>query len=732
MPNVEHLSAHHAESYGVNRLNYNSAAGVFFSSGETKELYAFLSSMKPSHINTFLGGTVTIQQLDVALLVYRTGEVGKFWTTTAPASPWQHALEMAMPNTIYPSQMKEIPNYHPANKQVLVYKIPAGQVIASGKCAPLDGFPGQGTQIYIPRVNVAEVEAISWSSWVEMQRSIKNSKPIVTIDTPTPSAKMSGGKTHKSLLGANIVANICEYESVAEGLGATVGQTVAMGAVQVLAGPLRAAVLPLTLMGALPDVRATYDATVESLAQVKPDIPEMSESQKVNNILMWGNPWGPGRGLINNKMTPQKRAEVVLCTDPETFASVPLQIAGQKINSFVFHAGNIVASVVAMLNPLSTNSKLYAPDRYRVEDQPGYAFIDALRWTETKTHYQPNLAEEACLRMIGDILAANQAHAEPVSLPPIADPINPQQLALQATFAPGYQGPKFKFENNRMPTWVKGVGIAASAAGWKVSFTTQLSWAFLGAGGVVLVGGGIVGYFARKNQQSKQNIRARNSRRVEEQCSAINAEIDKLSQKIDNVIALGNRYLAETNVITKEALYTEFTQTITTLKAENKALQDLNAERTWNKDLHVDGHKIRKRTRDYCKTLVNIFTENASTLDELENKIVTHQNETLEIAEINRKAQRAFDEKQRVSNILSITSDVAAIAKNTLTLLMPEKPKPVVTIPMTKSDHVPPAHISLWQAPRKQEMIKNDIKKLPASVSGNSSPKPQPIKAFKL
>lgn len=60
-------SAHYTESYGVNRLNYNSAAGVFFSSGETKELYVFLSSMKPSHINTFLGGTVTIQQLDVPL-----------------------------------------------------------------------------------------------------------------------------------------------------------------------------------------------------------------------------------------------------------------------------------------------------------------------------------------------------------------------------------------------------------------------------------------------------------------------------------------------------------------------------------------------------------------------------------------------------------------------------------------------------------------------------------------
>lgn len=563
-----------------------------------------------------------------------------------------------------------------------------------------------------------------------------NAKPVITIDVgPSKTNFSSVGKklSHRGMVGLTIVANVIEYGDVPAGVLATATELGVMGALQVFAKPLP--LLPLTIMGALPDVKAEFEKALHEseVSESSVCIKEMPAAQQAAQSLLYGNPWGADRGLTHSSMTPHQQAKIVMMADPERLSGYFWQQVGQKINEAVHGTGKIAAAIVAIINPFSCASSLYAPDRYdRFEVQPGYVFVDALRWAETKTNYQPNLAEETCLRMIGAILAANQVPPETVSLPPITNPIDPQQLRLQAKFPPGYQqGPKFKLENNRIPTWVKGVGIAVSATGWQVSLTTQLSLAFLGAGGVVLLGGGIAGYFSRK-KASKQEIHARNSKRVKAQCDAIDAEINKISQKIDDVVALGNRYFTEINPTTKQALYTELTQTLATLKAENKAQQDLNAERSWNKNLHVDGHKIRLRTRDYCKTLQSVFIENGSILDELENKILTHQKEIVEIAEINRKAQRAFDERQRVANLLSITSDVAAIAKNTLTLFMPEKPKPVVVIPMTKSDHITPAHMSLWQAPRKQAIATNDVKKLPISVSDHSSTKPQPIKAFKL
>lgn len=168
---LDQTSRAFTEVLGTNRLEYNSVMGVISSQGATTELESFLSSIRPHHVNTFLGGTLTIQKLDAPLIVYRTGSIGKFWTTTPPFSPRQHALDMAMSHSIYPESMKLVPNFHPANHNVLMYQIPAGQIIACGSCAPLGECPGMGVQIYISGVDVEKVRVASWGQWIDQHRS---------------------------------------------------------------------------------------------------------------------------------------------------------------------------------------------------------------------------------------------------------------------------------------------------------------------------------------------------------------------------------------------------------------------------------------------------------------------------------------------------------------------------------------------------------------------------------
>ncbi len=92
-----------SQIFSDNLLRFNAAVGVFYSQGETKPLFDFLQQMTPYHITSFLGGTVDIQQLDSPLIVYRAGDMGEYWTTTPPHSPWQHCLEMAMHPNLYPT-----------------------------------------------------------------------------------------------------------------------------------------------------------------------------------------------------------------------------------------------------------------------------------------------------------------------------------------------------------------------------------------------------------------------------------------------------------------------------------------------------------------------------------------------------------------------------------------------------------------------------------------------------
>lgn len=159
------------EINSYNYLQFNSAVGLISASGETKALDEFLQSMKPYHINSFLGGTVNIQKLDSPLIVYRTGDLGKYWTTIPPNSPWQQSLDMAMHPSLYPNSMKEIPNFHPANKGVLMAQIPAGQIIATGVCAPQGGFPGMGPQIFWQATEKDLVRFTSWDKWIEESKT---------------------------------------------------------------------------------------------------------------------------------------------------------------------------------------------------------------------------------------------------------------------------------------------------------------------------------------------------------------------------------------------------------------------------------------------------------------------------------------------------------------------------------------------------------------------------------
>src|SRR3990167_8015985 len=129
---IERVTTNYTGLLSANYLEFNSGVGIFASQGGTEELQAFLSSMKPHHIESFLGPTFCVTYLDKPLIVYRTGDIGKFWSAIPPSSPWQQALDLSMHGSIYPESMKQIPNFHPANKGLLMYEIPAGQIIATG------------------------------------------------------------------------------------------------------------------------------------------------------------------------------------------------------------------------------------------------------------------------------------------------------------------------------------------------------------------------------------------------------------------------------------------------------------------------------------------------------------------------------------------------------------------------------------------------------------------------
>ncbi len=565
-----------------------------------------------------------------------------------------------------------------------------------------------------------------------------NVKPIETLDITPPKANIAGVKrfAHKGMVGLNVAANVYEYGDVPAGFMATAVEVGAMGAMQVLVKPLP--LLPLTIIGAMPDVKADFEAALceAEVSESGARIEEMSAVQQASQSLLWGNPWGADRGLTHSKMTPHEKAKIVMRADPAKLSGYFWQQVGQKLNEAVHGTGKIAAAVIAILNPFSSTTPLYAPDFNRFENQPGYIFIDALRWSETNSNYRPDLAQEICRKVISDILMANQTPPDAISLPPITNPIDPARIHREATLAAGYVGPKFTFKDNT-PDWIKGVGVVGSlGTGWKIFVTTQLTWASFGAGVLVLGTVEMINSFIRKKELSKQIIRARNSRRVQEQCDSIQTQVNNVSKKIDEVTALSNRYFSETNPVTKQTLYTEVTKALAEIKAENQAQQDLNTQRVTNKDIRVDGHKIRHRTQAYCRTLQDIFIENKSVLDELEQKIEKHQNNVIAVEKFNREKREQYEQKQRITNSLSIASDVTSVVKNTLTLFMPEKPAPIVAIPMTKTAHITPANIGLWQqqklAPSKKPETSNRVTKLPTHISETDSTKKQPVKAFKL
>lgn len=179
---------------GSDKLAFNSAVGIVYSESNAASLKEFLLHMKPHHINSFKGGTVNIIKLDAPLMVYRTGEIGKFWTITPPNSPWQHCLEMAMHPSLYPIDQREIANFHPANKGVLIYKIPRGVTIGIGHCAPQGGFPGMGVQVFLPEVKCEQVCTISWEQWKLNQQSPLVSTPP-TVDMPAAKLPVKSGST---------------------------------------------------------------------------------------------------------------------------------------------------------------------------------------------------------------------------------------------------------------------------------------------------------------------------------------------------------------------------------------------------------------------------------------------------------------------------------------------------------------------------------------------------------
>ncbi|HLA85743.1 MAG TPA: RHS repeat-associated core domain-containing protein, partial [Thermoguttaceae bacterium] len=112
---------------------------------------AHLEGPLPSTVaNTFRGGSYTQTTLQAETTLYRTyggssGQLGSYWSRTAPQGPLQASMDLALP---------------PGNtaQNVLRITVPKGTVIYEGSAATNFGRLGGGNQVFVPRVNPSWVK----------------------------------------------------------------------------------------------------------------------------------------------------------------------------------------------------------------------------------------------------------------------------------------------------------------------------------------------------------------------------------------------------------------------------------------------------------------------------------------------------------------------------------------------------------------------------------------------
>jgi hypothetical protein len=96
---------------------------------------------------TFRGGSYTELSTSEATTLYRVyggnaGELGSYWSRTAPAGPLQSTMDSALN-----------PAWGNTAQSVSTIRVPTGTTIYDGFAAPQGGLMGGGSQVYIPKVN---------------------------------------------------------------------------------------------------------------------------------------------------------------------------------------------------------------------------------------------------------------------------------------------------------------------------------------------------------------------------------------------------------------------------------------------------------------------------------------------------------------------------------------------------------------------------------------------------
>ncbi len=99
--------------------------------------------------NTFRGGSYTATTLGDAMTLYRAyggtaGQLGSFWTRTAPAGSLQATIDLALN-----------PAWGNTASQVARISVPAGTTIFEGAAAGQGALLGGGSQVFIPGVSAS-------------------------------------------------------------------------------------------------------------------------------------------------------------------------------------------------------------------------------------------------------------------------------------------------------------------------------------------------------------------------------------------------------------------------------------------------------------------------------------------------------------------------------------------------------------------------------------------------
>lgn len=97
--------------------------------------------------NTFRGASYREVTYDHATTLYRvyggrSGQLGSFWTATAPTGPLRSRIDLALN-----------PQWGNTASQVVRIEVPAGVKMYEGYAAAQGGLVGGGTQVFVPNVN---------------------------------------------------------------------------------------------------------------------------------------------------------------------------------------------------------------------------------------------------------------------------------------------------------------------------------------------------------------------------------------------------------------------------------------------------------------------------------------------------------------------------------------------------------------------------------------------------